>query len=183
MEGGGPHVGGGLLPQHDAQPLLQLVCSLVGEGDGQHLPGAGRFDGAEVGHQRALGCVRRLGVLLQKGHLVLCDGDGDLLRVAAAAVLQQVGHPVDQHGGLARASAGQEQQRAFRGQYALPLAGVQVLIVHGDGAAPRRDKAFLKFRHRASSFLPCSSVYPILIQKRPAVNRVSKNIEFLFDFA
>ena len=181
MECGGPDVPG-LLPQHPLQPVLQFIGGLVGEGDGQYLPGAGRLDSAEVGHQRALRCVRRLGVLLQKGHLVLCDGDGDLLRVAAAAIAQQVGHPVDQHGGLTRACAGQEQQRAFRGQHALPLAWVQVLIVHGDGAAPRRDKAFLKFRHGASSFLPCSSVSPILIQKRPAVNRVSKNIEFLFDF-
>ena len=101
VERGGPHVGGGLLPQHDAQAVLQLVGGLVGEGDGQHLPGAGRLDGAEVGHQRALGLVRVLDVLLQERYLVLGGGDRDLVCVAAAAIAQQVGDTVDQHGGLA----------------------------------------------------------------------------------
>ena len=152
VERGRPHVGGHLLPQHPAKALLQLVGGLVGKGDSQHLPGARRLHRAQVFHQRALSRIRRSGVLLQKLHLVLGDGDGDLVRVAAAAEAQQVGHPVDQHRGLAGAGASQQQQRPLGGQNALPLAGVQVAVFCGDGIVPRLDKSSFQICHGCLAF-------------------------------
>ena len=135
VEGGRPHVTG-LLPQHALQPLLQLVGGLVGKGDGQHLPGASRLHRAQVLHQRAL--LRRGlgGIRLQKRHLILGDGDGDLVGVAAPAIAQQVGHPVDQHRGLAAARARQQQKRPLGGHGALLLHVVQIGVIQGNGLPP-----------------------------------------------
>ena len=157
MERGRPHVGGHLLPQHPTKALLQLVGGLVGKGDSQHLPGARRLHRAQVFHQRALSRIRRSGILrsgilLQKLYLVLGDGDGDLVRVAAAAEAQQVGHPVDQHRGLAGAGTRQQQQRPLGGQNALPLAGVQVAVFCGDGIVPRLDKSSFQICHGCLAF-------------------------------
>ena len=169
---GRPHVLRHLLPQHTAQPLLQLVGGLIGKGDGQHLPRAGGLHGAEVLHQRTLLLVGRFGVFLQKRRHVLRHGGGDIRTVAAPPVAQQIGHAVDKHRGLAGPGARQQQQRPLCGQHALLLARVQLLEVGGNGSTPRRDKSSLQFRHEEASlfsFLPS-----ILIQHRPAVNRYRK---------
>ena len=169
VERGRPHIGGSLLPQHPPQAILQLVSSLVGEGDSQHLPGTGRFHRAEILHESVLRRVRHLGILLQKRYLVLADGNRYLLGITATTIPQQIGHPVNQHGRLTGASARQQKQRPLRGQHALALAVVQILIIHRDRIAPGLDKAFFQIRHRgASSF---SFVALILIQLPRPVNR------------
>ena len=56
--------------EHPLQPLLELVGSLVGEGDGQHLPRPGGLHGAQILRQRLLLGVRVLRILLQKLHLI-----------------------------------------------------------------------------------------------------------------
>ena len=169
VERGRPDIGGSLLPQHPPQAILQLVSSLVGEGDSQHLPGTGRFHRAEILHESVLRRVRHLGILLQKRYLVLADGNRYLLGITATTIPQQIGHPVDQHGRLTGASARQQKQRPLRGQHALALAVVQILIIHRDRIAPGLDKAFFQIRHRgASSF---SFVALILIQLPRPVNR------------
>ena len=43
VEGGGVHVRALRLPQHGGKAGFQLPCRFVGEGDGQHVPGAGVF--------------------------------------------------------------------------------------------------------------------------------------------
>ena len=169
MKCGRPHILRHLLPQHTAQPLLQLVGGLIGKGDGQNLPRAGGLHGAEVLHQRTLLLVGLFGVILQKRRHVLRHRDGDIRTVAAPPVAQQIGHAVDKHRGLAGPGARQQQQRPLCGQHALLLARVQLLEVGGNGSTPRRDKSSLQFRHEEASlfsFLPS-----ILIQYRPAVNR------------
>ena len=141
VERGRPHVLRHILPQHTAQPLLQLVGGLIGKGDGQHLPRAGGLHGAEVLHQRTLLLVGRFGVFLQKRRHVLRHGDGDIRTVAAPPVAQQIGHAVDKHRGLAgssfpsyRASSSTRQpladhssacgkNRSFSGQAASRISG------------------------------------------------------------
>ena len=150
VEGGGPHVPG-LLPQHLLQPVLQLVGGLVGEGDGQHLPGAGRLHGAEILHQRPLLRVRPGGILLQKFHLVPGNGQRYLICVAAPAIAQEVRHPVDQHRGLAGPGPRQQQQRPLSGQNPLQLPGVQVRIIRGNGPCPGLNKSFLQVVHSVPS--------------------------------
>ena len=135
VEGGRPHVAS-LLPQHVLQTLLQLVGGLVGEGDSQHLPGAGRLHRAQILHQRTLLRHRLGGIRFQKGHLILGNGDGDLVSIAAAAIAQQVGHPVDQHRGLAAARARQQQKRPLGGHGALLLHVVQIGVIQGNGLPP-----------------------------------------------
>ena len=168
VERGSPHILGHLLPQHAAQSFLQLVGGLIGKGDGQHLPRAGRLHGAEILHQRALLVVRGLDVFLQKRGLVLRHRDGDVRAVAAPTVAQQVGHAVDEHRGLAGAGTGQQQQRPLRGQHTLPLAGVQLLKISGDGGLPRRDESSFQFRHTEASLF--SFLHLILIHAPPPVN-------------
>ena len=172
VERGGPDVLRHLLPQHPAQPLLQLVGGLIGEGDGQHLPWLRRLHGTEVLHQRALLLCRLPDVGLEKRRLVLRDRHGDLMGIAAAAVAQQIGHAVDQHRGFPRSGAGQQQQRPLRGQHTLQLAWIQLLKISGDGRAPRRKKSLFQFRHGTASLF--SVLFSIIIQKCPPVNRSLK---------
>ena len=123
MEGGRPHIAAAL-PQHPLQALLQLIGSLVGKGDGQHLIGLGRLNGAEILGQWTVLLRGRFCVALQKLHLILGNGHGDLVTIAAATVAQEVGNTVDQHRRLAASRACQQQQRPFGGQYTLPLHGI-----------------------------------------------------------
>ena len=135
VESGCPHIQG-LLPQHPLQALLQLPGGLVGEGNGQHLPWPGRLHGTQILHHGPHLLLGVLDILLQKRHLVLGDRNGDLLRVAAPAIAQQVCHPVNEHRGLAGARTRQQQQRPLSGQHALPLHGIEPLVVQLNGLAP-----------------------------------------------
>ena len=180
MEGRRPHVTG-LLPQHPLQTLLQFVGRLVGKGDGQHLPRAGRLHRAQVLHQRLLICRGVGGVLLQKGHHILRDWDGDLLRVAAPAIAQQVGHPVDQHRGLTASGAGQQQQRPLCGHHALLLHVVQMGILHGNGLSPCPNKLLFQFRHSARSPIPCG-IISYFNTKSCSGQYLPQILEFLFHF-
>ncbi len=107
VECGRPDIGGGLLPQHPAQALFQLVGGFISESDGQHLPGTSRFHRAEVLDKSALRRVRCFGILLQELHLVFADGNRYLLGIAATTIPQQICHPVDQHRRLAGAGTRQ----------------------------------------------------------------------------
>ena len=146
MKGGGPHITG-LLPQHPLPTILQLIGCLVGEGDGQYLPRAGGLHGTQIIRQGLLLRVRVPDILLQKLYLIVGDGHGDLLRVAAPAIAQKVGHPVDKHRGLAAAGSGQQKKRPLRGEHRLPLLVVEMLIVQGDGLPPCPNKTLLQFIH------------------------------------
>ena len=180
MEGGRPHVTG-LLSQHPLQTLLQLVGRLVGKGDGQHLPRVGRLHRAQVLHQRLLIRCGMGGVLLQKGHHILRDWDRDLLRVAAPAIAQQIGHPVDQYRGLTAAGTGQQQQRPLCGHHALLLHVVQMGILHGNGLSPCLNKLLFQFRHSARSPIPCGIIL-YFNTKSCSGQYLPKILEFLFHF-
>ena len=84
VEGGGPNI---LCrrPAHPLQPLLELPCRLVGEGDGDHRPGRGGLHGAQT---VGLPPVLRGGVVresLQKCQLFFTGPGRQLLRIAAPA--------------------------------------------------------------------------------------------------
>ena len=124
VEGGGPDVVG-LRPQPGGQPVLQLPCRLVGEGDGDDLPGLGRVQGAEPPGPADVLLRGPIREVLQKVQILLRGPVGDLVAVAAPAIGQQVVDPLDQHRGLAAAGARQQQQRTLRGHGSLALHGVQ----------------------------------------------------------
>ena len=150
VEGGCPDIPG-LLPQHPLQTLLQLIGSLVGKGDGQHLPWSCRLYGAQVLDQRTLGLRGLVDVLLQEFHLILRNRQRDLIAIAAPAVTQQVGNPVDEHRGLAAAGTCQQQQRSLRCQHALSLFLIQMGVVRRNGTLARLYKPFLQIVHRSLS--------------------------------
>ena len=124
VEGGGPDVVG-LRPQPGGQPVLQLPCRLVGEGDGDDLPGLGRVQGAEPPGPADVLLRGPGGEALQKLKILFRGPGRHLFRIASPAVGQQVVHPLDQHRGLAAAGARQQQQRTLRGHGSLALHGVQ----------------------------------------------------------
>jgi len=59
------------------------------------------------------------------------EGDSQRLRRPGKARGDDVGEPCCQHAGLARAGAGEHQQRAFRCHYGFTLFGVQPLKIGG----------------------------------------------------
>ena len=173
VEGGGPHVPGGGA-QHPLQPLLELAGGLVGEGDGDDAPGGCRLQGAQpVGPEAAL---RRGagGVVLQKGKVVGRDESGHLRRVRAPAVAHEVGHPMDEHGGLARAGARQQQQRPLGTQHGLLLLGVEISIVEGDGRAPGAAECLLLFLGGQHGISPFHSIGMVLFNIPKAEGKVQR---------
>ena len=131
VEGGRPHVPGGGA-QHSFQPGLQLPGGLVGEGDGDDGPGGGGVQGAQPVGLEAFFFVGVGGVIPEKGQVVLCGPLGRLQAVRPPAVADEVGHPVDEHGGLARPRPRQQQQGPLGGQHGLLLLGVEGFIVLSD---------------------------------------------------
>ena len=136
VEGAGPDVVR-LRPQHGLQARFKLVCGLVGEGDGDDAPGLHAAVGGDA-------LRLRRGAGLQNGEVGLRGVFGDLVRVRRAAVFEQIGHAVYQHGGFSAARAGQDEQRPLRGQHGLALHGVQARKVGLDDRAARCDIAFFK---------------------------------------
>ncbi len=137
VEGGGPHVVGGGA-QHLFQAGLQLSGGLIGKGDGNDSPGGRRVHGAQLLHPRpvlrVLGEALRAG--LQKGQVLLRRPARGLAAVRAPAIADEVGDAVDQHGGLAAARPGQQQQGPLGGQHRLALLRVEALELQGDGRPP-----------------------------------------------
>ena len=134
VEGSRPDVVG-CRAQHLFQPLLQLPRRLVGKGDGQNGPGGGGLHLAQAHLALPLlpGGGPLLGVPLEKGQVIRRHPVGHLGAVGAPPVPHQVGHPVDQHGGLAAAGPRQQQQRPLGGQRRLLLLGIQADKIPGDG--------------------------------------------------
>ena len=131
VEGGRPHVPGGGA-QHLFQPGLQLPGGLVGEGDGDDGPGGGGVHRAQpVGLKPALGGGMG-GVFGQEGQVVRRHPLRHLQAVRPPAIADEVGHPVDEHRGLARARPRQQQQGSLGGQHGLSLLGVEILVVLAD---------------------------------------------------
>ena len=150
MEGVGPDV----LPLRAAghlQPGAQLVRRLVGEGDGDDLPGLGRIHGAKPGD--LLGRQRGR-VVHQRGQLrkrLVAGPVRRKLRLMSCAEAQQMDHPVDQDGGLAGAGARQQQQRPLRLQNGLSLHLVEPGIFIFDHGPPQGGIAQVKIIHVALS--------------------------------
>ena len=124
VEGGGVHVRAHLLAQHSGQTGLQLPCRLVGEGDGQHVPGTGVLvpqQTLQPGSKGRAGFHRGL----QSCQLCFAHRPGQPVGAMGLAEADDVGDTVDQHGGLAAARARQNQERALDGKHGLFLYRVQ----------------------------------------------------------
>ena len=144
MEGGGVHVAALGGAKHGRQTALQLVRRLVGKGNGQHIPGAGRVlrqHGGQAGRGR------------RAHHLGRAQGDHVRFRHLAGGPITAVRLPetndvcnaVDQHGGFAAACARQNQQRAFGMEHRLLLHRVQPPKAALNVAVPQFQEFLSKF--------------------------------------
>ena len=124
VEGGSEHFIALLAAQHPAQTFFQLPCRLVGKGDGHHVPAAHSVlaqhpvqpaGGGSAGHD---GVAQSLDIVLRGWARCLFGAVG-------RAKPDEVGNAVDQHGSLAAAGSGQDEQRAIGGKHCLPLHIVQ----------------------------------------------------------
>ena len=143
VEGGGEHLVPFLIPQHGAQAGFQLPGGLVGKGDGHDVPAAGGLaahhpvqPGGHVGAGHDGGA--------QGPQVLVGGGPGGVIAAVGAAEPDQVGDAVDQHGGLAAARAGQDQQRPAGGKDGLPLHLVQPAELFFNVRIPKGTKFFLQ---------------------------------------
>ena len=82
-------------------------------------------------------------IVFQKCHILCGDFFRHLHAVRAPAVAHQVGHPVDEHRGLARTGSRQQQQGALGGQHRLLLLRVQRSVIEGNGIPPQAAEFLL----------------------------------------
>ena len=150
MEGHGPDILG-LRAQQDGQTLLELVGRLIGEGDGNDIPGSGRLHSTQTIRPEGVH-FRQLHArgVLQEHHILFGDVIGDLAAVSAGAVLHQVGNTIDQDSGLTAASARQQKQGAFGGQHSFLLHVIEVRKLRCNILPPGSQKSgFKRFIHNA----------------------------------
>ena len=131
---------------------------LVGEGDGQDLPGPGRVHGAKPLRPVEVQGGGVLREALQEGQVLLRGLRGDEVGVAAPAVGQEGVDPLDEDGGLAAARPGQEEEGPLGGHGGFSLHGVQPAEVPGDDVPPGGDVALVEVVHSVTSFLGRRSV-------------------------
>ena len=143
VEGGGVHVRALRLPQHGGKAGFQFPCRLVGEGDGQHVPGAGVL---QTQHRPK----RRRDILPCKGgfqafQVLFRCRPGQPFGVMRLAEADDVGDAVHQHRGLAAARAGQDEQRALGAEHRFFLRLVQPFKPALDKFIPKGRKSPVKF--------------------------------------
>ena len=158
VEGGGPDIvchGA----QAGGQAVLQLPGGLVGEGDGDDLPGPGRVHGAQPPGPVEVQGGGGLREGFQEGQVLLRRVLRDEVGVAAPAIGQQVVDPLDQNGGLSAARPRQEEQGPLGGHGGLALGVVQPPEVPGDDPFPGGYVALLEVVHSLSVPYRCTDVY------------------------
>ena len=127
MEGACPDVGGGgrVLGEHLGQTLLDLVCRLVGKGDGQNPIGR-----AGVVGKFGQNAVFNLGIgksysRLQFLHPCFVGAVGNVRAEVGVTVANEKGDAAHQHGGFSASRACQHQQGIVDGEHRLPLLFVE----------------------------------------------------------
>ena len=148
VEGAGPDVVR-LLPQHQAEPLLELPRRLVGKGDREDTPRSHRI---QRGEASGLFPAR-----LQQSKRFFVRLSGYKVRVPRLAVAQELGDPVDEHSGLAAARPRQDQQRPLRCQHSLLLHGIEGLKIAQDQLPARLFILLFKSIHHKDNCItfPC----------------------------
>ena len=146
----------GLGAEHGRQTILQLICSLVGKGDGDDGPRCGRVQRAQLVNRRAVLFCRMLQLALKKFHILLGDIVGDLVGLRGTAEADEIGNAVDEHGRLAASRARQQQQRPLRGADGLELHGIHAgkalfYVLSSRGQKP----LFVAFCHSTLPVLCC----------------------------
>ena len=135
VEGRSPDICRGLRTEHPLNALLELIRRLVREGDGDDAPRLDRLDRRRPARTPPL--VRRQIRALEQREVLLRRPFGHFVRVRAAAVLNEICDPVDEHRSFTAAGSRQQQQWAFRSQDRLSLHIVQVRKVRRDEASAR----------------------------------------------
>ena len=108
-----------------AKTLFQLIGSLVRKSNSKDAPRQRGLHRAQAIRPPAVIIRQIIPQRVQKFHIILIDGYGDLIAIAAPAEPHQIGDPVDQYRGLSAARTGKQKQRAFGGQYGLTLHIIQ----------------------------------------------------------
>ena len=104
---------------------------------------------------------------------------GHLGAVGAPAVAHEVGHAVNEHGGLAAARACQQQQGPFGIQHRLALLLIEGRKVPGNGGAAGGGKSLfqLVIQHGSHSSSNIINPYPSLYRKPTARSTKTKGSE------
>ncbi|MPM45892.1 hypothetical protein SDC9_92584 [bioreactor metagenome] len=152
MERGGPDVVCHRA-QTGRQTVLQLARSLVGEGDGDDLPGPWNVHGAQPYGTPPVLRLRVVRKAFQEPEVLLRGVLRHLVGVAAPTVGQKVVHPLNENGCLAGPGSRQQQEGALGGHSRLPLHGVQPLKVPRDDGFPGGEIALVEVSHMFTSFL------------------------------
>ena len=175
---------------HALQSILQLICRLIGKGNGDDLPGHGTRQGTKLLHAGALFFRGICRVALQKSKILLRGIHGKLLRITAATIAQQIRHAVDQHRGLAASRTCEEQQRSFCGQHRFQLGGIHSFKIFCNGCSPRRSEALFKMSHNETLSFRCfffprhsnTGVKAGQSAKQQKIGAPFTKIEHFFDF-
>ena len=135
MEGTGPDVQR-FIAQKGSQTVFELVCRLVGEGDGEDLPGLCRVHREQVLHVEGKLLEFPVEVVLHELHVGFRDLSAEVVGLVRLAVFDDVGDAVDEDRGLPRPGAGQDQQRSFGRRDRLQLHVVHPGEFRFDDLAP-----------------------------------------------
>ena len=120
MEGAGPDVQR-FIAQKGPQTVFELVRGLVGEGDGQDLPGLCGVHREQVLYIEGQLLEFAVEIVLHELHVGFGDRAAELIGLVRLAVFDDVGDAVDEDRGLPRPGAGQDQERTFRRRDRLQL--------------------------------------------------------------
>ena len=123
MEGGGVDIFSPAA-QHTGKPGTELSSRLIGEGDGKDIPRGWDIMGNEL--PRLLHKAAVCGALLQNPPVLLLKIRHIIGAGGGGAVLQEIGNPVNKHGGLTAAGTCQDEDRSFHGKDCFPLHGVEI---------------------------------------------------------
>ena len=127
VEGACPNVGGGVLlfGEHPRQSLLDLVCRLVGKGDGKHAIGLTGI----VGKLRQNVLTNCLGLqhhcALQLGNARFIRSVRDVVAEIGIAVADDKSDTAHKHSGLAAARTCKDEERIVYGEHRLALTFIQ----------------------------------------------------------
>ncbi len=151
MERHGPDVHG-VVAQQCLQSAFELVCSLVGERDGEDGPRRGGPERAQALGLQLHGGILRFEVRFEICKVLFGHVVRDLLRVGAFTEGDEIGNAVDEHRRLSAARARPAAAAGPCGQDALALHGVEILKARGDDRAAGGQKSGFKCLFHSFTF-------------------------------
>ena len=118
--------------QQNRQTFLQLIGSLIGEGNGHDAPGNCRFHSTQSIRSPSIFFRKILWQRFQEANILFSHRIQNFPAVTAAAKPHDICDPIYKDCCLTAAGAGQKQQRTLSGQHCFPLHAVQLCKITGN---------------------------------------------------